>query len=227
MIKNIAQLFLITLLIFSANSSVLSDDSFIVSGNPHAPPVVWEEQHNLSGVAPDLIEAIFNELSISYSIRIISDWDKVQRAAKAGEIDLIVSAYRNDERSNYLNFSIPYLPEPTVIVVKKGKKFTFFGWDSLKGKKDVSNSGESYGQKFDTFIKEHLDISYHPLERTLQVLNLGQADYLIIDLYTALTYARLLRGESSITILDPPVTVENFHIARASCKTHFISNQSI
>jgi polar amino acid transport system substrate-binding protein len=44
-------------------------------------------------------------------------------------------------------------------------------------------------------------------------MNLGKADYLIIDLYTALIYARLLQGEDSITILDPPVTTENFHLA--------------
>jgi polar amino acid transport system substrate-binding protein len=137
----------------------------------------------------------------------------VQEAAKKREIDLIVSAYRNDERSTYLNFSIPYLPEQTVIVVKKGKEFNFSSWDALKGKKGVSGIGESYGQRFDSYSAENLDVSYYRLERAIESLNLGKADYLIIDLYTALIYARLLHGEDSITILDPPVTTENFHLA--------------
>lgn len=188
-------------------------EPFIISGNPYAPPVVWEEHKELQGVAPDLVKEIFKELSIPYTTRVLRDWQRVQDGAKKGEVDLIVSAYRNDERSTYLNFSIPYLPEQTVIVVEKGKEFRFINWDSLKGKKGVTGVGESYGQKFDAFIAEHLEVSYYRLERAIQALNLGEADYLIIDLYTALIYARLLQGEDSITILDPPVTVENFHLA--------------
>ena len=194
-------------------SQLFSAQSFIASGNPYAPPVVWEENKKLAGVAPDLVNEIFTELSLPYSVRLLSDWERVQEAAKKGEIDLIVSAYRNEDRSKYLNFSIPYLPEQTVIVVEKGREFKFSSWDALKGKKGVSGIGESYGQKFDSYSAENLDISYYRLERAIETLNLGKADYLIIDLYTALIYARLLQGEDSITILDPPVTTENFHLA--------------
>jgi polar amino acid transport system substrate-binding protein len=191
----------------------VSAQSLIASGNPYAPPVVWEENKKLAGVAPDLVNEIFTELSLPYTVRLLSDWERVQEAAKKGEIDLIVSAYRNDERSTYLNFSIPYLPEQTVIVVEKGKEFKFSSWDALKGKRGVSGLGESYGQRFDSYSAENLDISYYRLERAIETMNLGKADYLIIDLYTALIYARLLQGEDSITILDPPVTTENFHLA--------------
>ena len=204
----------ITALLVST-SQPISAQNFIISGNPYAPPVVWEENKKLSGVAPDLVQEIFTELSLPYSVRVLSDWERVQQAAQKGEIDLIVSAYRNDEREKYLNFSIPYLPEQTVIVVEKGREFNFSSWDALKGKKGVSGIGESYGQKFDSYSTENLDISYYRLERAIETLNLGKADYLIIDLYTALIYARLLQGEDSITILDPPVTTENFHLAVA------------
>ncbi len=207
-------LILALLLITSWTAPRLSAaQNFTVSGNPYAPPVVWEENKQLAGVAPDLVKEIFTELSLPYSVKVLSDWERVQEAARKGEIDLIVSAYRNDKRSAYLNFSIPYLPEQTVIVVEKGKEFDFSSWDALQGKKGVSGIGESYGQKFDSFIADHLDIDYFRLERAIETLNLGKADYLIIDLYTALIYARLLQGEDSITILDPPVTTENFHLA--------------
>jgi polar amino acid transport system substrate-binding protein len=208
---------ILALVILSAllggTSQLISAQNFIASGNPYAPPVVWEENKKLAGVAPDLVNEIFTELSLPYSVRVLSDWERVQEAAQKGEIDLIVSAYRNDARSKYLNFSVPYLPEQTVIVVGKGREFNFSNWDALKGKKGVSGIGESYGQKFDRYSAENLDISYYRLERAIETLNLGKADYLIIDLYTALIYARLLQGEDSITILDPPVTTENFHLA--------------
>ncbi len=196
----------------SLATGCLAQQPFIISGNPHAPPIVWEEQRKLTGVATELVDTIFTELSLSYTIRVIENWQKVQSEARAGNIDLIVSAYRSDERSQYLNFSEPYLAQPTVVVVEKGREFRLVDWSSLKGKKGVSNIGESYGQELDLFIKEHLDVGYYQLERAIQLLNLGEADYLIIDLYTALAYARLLQGEDSVTILEPPLTVQDFHL---------------
>ncbi len=215
MAKRIAIILVLLVGCLWGSSSVFSAETFIVSGNPYAPPVVWEEYKQLAGVAPDLVKEIFDELSLPYAVRVLSDWDRVQEAAKKGEIDLIVSAYQNDERSKYLNFSVPYLPEQTVIIVEKGKEFNLSSWESLKGKRGVSGIGESYGQEFDSFIANNLDVSYYRLERAIETLNLGKADYLIIDLYTALIYARLLQGEDSITILDPPVTTQNFHLAVA------------
>jgi len=115
-----------------------------------------------------------------------------------------------NERAAYMEYSLPYLPQPTVIVVEKGKEFPFGRWESLMGKKGVSNIGESYGQEFDAFIKSKLDVQFIAFERALELLNRGEVDYLIVDLYTALIYARLLQGEDAITLLEPPVTTQAF-----------------
>ncbi len=192
--------------------SVLASESFILSGNPKAPPVVWEQYKKLTGVAPDLAEAIFADLGIDYTVEVTGDWQQVQNKCRAGEVDMILSAYKNDERAAYMDYSVPYMPQPTVIIVAKGREFPFGRWESLIGKKGVSNIGESYGQEFDTFIKEKLTVQFIAFERALQLLNRGEADYLIVDLYTALIYARLLRGEEAVTILDPPITTQTFHM---------------
>lgn len=206
----------ILVLLLSLNpGAAFSQDVFVLSGNPYAPPVVWEENKQLRGVAPDIARTILDELLLPYTTRVLRNWELVQQAAENGTVDLIVSAYKNDERAAYLNFSIPYLAQQTVVIVEKGKEFHLAGWSALKGKKGVSGIGESYGRKFDAFIAENLDVSYFPLERAIKALNLGEADYLIIDLYTALIYSSLLQGEDAVTILDPPVTVENFHLAIA------------
>ncbi len=201
---------LIIFCLFAANS--FSAETFIVSGNPKAPPIVWEEYKKLTGIGPDIAKSILTELKLDYDIRVSGNWQQVQDKCKSGEIDMIVSAYKNDERASYMDYSLPYLPQPTVIVVKKNKEFLFGRWKSLIGKKGVSNIGESYGQKFDTFIKEKLDVQFIAFERAVELLSRGEADYLIVDLYTALIYARLLRGEDAITILEPPVTTQSFHL---------------
>jgi polar amino acid transport system substrate-binding protein len=210
--KRISSSLFITLLILTG-AFTCQARAILVSGNPYAPPVVWEEHQNLVGLGPDLAADILTEIGTDFDFRRFRDWQVVQDKAKSGEIDLIVSAYRNNEREQYLRFSRPYLSQPTVIVVEKGREFNFSSWDVLKDKRGVSNVGESYGEEFDDFMQENLDITFHQLERAIQLVNLGEADFLIIDLYTALIYARLLQGEDSITILDPPVTIQNFHFA--------------
>lgn len=181
-------------------------------------PVVWEQYNKLTGVGPDLATSVLTDLGLDFDIRVEGDWQQVQDNCKNGKVDMILSAYKNDSREEYMDFSLPYLPQPTVIIVEQGKEFPFGRWESLIGKKGVSNVGESYGQEFDRFIKEKLDVRFVAFERAVQLLNLGEADYLIADLYTALIYARLLQGEDAVTILDPPVTTQAFHmtVAKAS-----------
>jgi polar amino acid transport system substrate-binding protein len=193
----------------------LAQETFVVSGNPKAPPVVWEQYKELIGIGPDIAKAILTELKLDYDLRVTGDWQQVQDKTRAGKVDMIVSAYKNDDRAEYMEFSMPYLPQPTVIIVKRGKEFPFGTWKSLQGKKGVSNIGESYGQEFDNYIQEHLTVKFLAFERAIELLNRGEADYLIVDLYTALIYARLLQGEDAISILDPPVTTQTFHMAIA------------
>ena len=195
--------------------TTLAADPFVVSGNPKAPPVVWEEYNKLTGIGPDLAQSILSELGISYTLQVKGDWQQVQDKCKSGEIDMIVSAYKNEERASYMNYSVPYLPQPTVILVEKGREFAFGRWESLIGKRGVTNVGESYGQEFDDFIKDKLNVKYIAFERAIELLNRGEADYLIVDLFTALIYAQLLQGEDAITILDPPATTQTFHMTIA------------
>jgi polar amino acid transport system substrate-binding protein len=211
---NYRNLILTTLAVLSCFSiSARAQEAVLISGNPNAPPVVWEQYEQLVGLGIDLTTSILDELGIGYQIKRFSNWQQVQDGARQDKIDIIVSAYRNQDREQYLDFSIAYLNQPTVIMVKKGNEFKLTSWEALKGKKGVSNIGESYGQEFDSYIKEHLDVEYHQFERAIQMLKLNMADYLIVDLYTGLIYTRLLQGEDAVTMLDPPATVQSFHLA--------------
>jgi len=125
---------------------------------------------------------------------------------------MIVSAYDNKERRTYMEYSVPYLVSPVIIVVKKDAAFPFSSWNSLIGKKGVTHTGESFGQKFDTFIQSRLDVSYLSYERAFQMLDNETADYLIIDLYPAIIYSKLLNAEEKVAFLDTPVTIQDFHM---------------
>ncbi len=184
----------------------------VVTGSPESPPICWEKHDILAGVGPALATKILTELNVEYTLSPRGTWQQVQDKAKAGTVDMLVSAYDNNERRAYMDYSVPYLKSPVVIVVKKGDKFTLSSWKSLVGKKGVANTGESFGEKLDEFIKSDLQVTYAPYERAFKMLAEDVADYMIIDLYPALVYSKLLQAEDKIEFLDKPVTVQYFHM---------------
>jgi len=105
------------------------------------------------------------------------------------------------------------LESPVVIVVRRGNTFPLTSWKALIGKKGVAHTGESFGEQFDEFIKNKLDVRYLPYERAFEELASDTADYLIIDLYPAVIYSKLLGAEDKIDFLNEPATIQQFHMA--------------
>ena len=205
---------LVTVLLFAATSAQ-AEKPLLVTGNPQAPPIVWEKGGTLTGVGPQATATILKSINVAYALKNVGPWDQVQKLAREGKVDLIVSAYKNSDRQQYLDFTVPYLKSPVVIAVKKGHGFPFTSWNALIGKKGVANVGESFGEKFDAFIKDKLDVTYMPYEKAFEMMRLNLADYLIIDLYPAVIYAKLLNVENNVEFLDNPATIQHFHMAIA------------
>ena len=204
--------FVLLTTILLAAPSIWAADPMIISGNPDSPPVSWDKSTKLMGVGPELATKILSELKVPFSTTVEGSWQQVQDKTRDGAVDMIVAAYDNEERRAYMDYSIPFMESPVVIVVKKGNKFPLSSWKPLIGKKGVAHSGESFGEKFDAFIKTDLDVSYLPYERAFQMLAEDTADYLIIDLYPAIIYSKLLRSEGKIEFIDTPVSVQHFHM---------------
>ena len=186
--------------------------TMVITGNPNGPPISWDKTDKLIGVGSELAAKILTEMKVDFSITVEGVWQQVQDKAKAGSVDMIVSAYDNNERRAYMDYSVPYLESPVVIVVKKGDKFVLSSWNVLINKKGVANTGESFGEKFDAFIKSDLNVTYVAYERAFQMLAQDTADYLIIDLYPAIVYSKLLNAEAKIEFIDKPVSVQHFHM---------------
>lgn len=202
---------LATLLLLTA--SCFGAEKVIVSGNMYSAPVMWEKSKQIVGIGPELIKKIFTELNIEYTLEDLGKWDEVQELARGGSVDVIVSAYQNKDRLTYLDFTEPYFPQPVVLVVPVETKFKFDTWNDLKNKKGATHFGESYGQKFDTFMEHHLDIKRAKMKRCFDLLDLGMVDYIVIDFFQGLNYIHMLRRVDSVKIVKQPITVEHISIA--------------
>lgn len=186
----------------------------IVSGNPSYPPVSWKKDNTLIGVGPDVCKTIFKRLGEDCNVVYEGDWAQIQEATKKGEVDVIVAAYKNREREEYMDYSVPYISDPVVIFVKQGREFKFKSWKDLVGKKGVTGVGESYGQEMDEIIKTKLDVKRASMKECFNML-LDEKDpvrYVIAGKFPGVLGAKYYNVFHRIKYLPTPFTVQNFYV---------------
>ncbi len=186
---------------------------YVASGHPQWSPIMWQQDDKIVGVGPDLVSKIFSDLKINISIPAVGRWDEVQAKARDGEVDVLVAAYKTDEREIYMDYSLAYTTDPIAVFAKRGVGFKFDKWENLIGKRGIAMIGDSYGQKFDDFIKAKLNVArVASAEDAFNLLISGKVDYFVHSLYAG---EKLLAGKNmnaKIQIMPKPVAEENFYI---------------
>ena len=145
----------------------------------------------------------------------MGSWEEAQAAARDGKADMIFGIYYNDERAKYLDYVKPaFMFDDVAVFVVKGKEFPFKGPDDLVGKKGVTNQGESYGNDFDAFMKDKLDVSRTAgIDAAFKDLIAGKADYLIAGYYPGLAEAAKAGLKDQIVPLDQAVVTAEMFVA--------------
>ncbi len=135
--------------------------------------------------------------------------------ARSGDADVVFGIYRNDERMAYLDYvEPPFMVDPVSVVVRTGAAFPYARWSDLRGKKGVTNVGESYGDRFDAFLASELTVARAPgVDKVFAALLDGKADYAIIALYPGLNVARKLGIGGKVEFLPVPVVSADLFVA--------------
>jgi len=195
----------------------------IASGHPAWQPIMYQQDNQIVGAGPEIAQKVFSNLGVTVLPKFEGAWDVVQDKTKNGLVDVLVAAYKTPERETYMDYSIPYTIDPVVLVVKKGKSFTFDKWEDLIGKKGVVTVGDSYGQDFDKFVKEKLSPKQVGTpEEAFALLDKGQADYFVYALYSAQGYIFKNKLADRMEIIPQYVSTENFYLT-ISKKSPFAS----
>lgn len=188
-------------------------DKIIISGHPEYPPVTWREGETIVGAAAEMAATIFTELGIPYKFEATGPWKRVQMNARQGIIDVIAAAYHNPTRQQYMDYTIAFMEDPVSVFVLEEKSFPFNKWEDLIGKTGNTALGESYGKKFDQFIKQKLTVERTPtLIQNFRKLEAGHVDYAIIGLYPGLAYASVTGFKDKIAILPNNILEEKFYM---------------
>jgi polar amino acid transport system substrate-binding protein len=190
--------------------------ALVITGHPSYPPVAWAAQGRIVGAAPALVSRIAAKLGVKDVVsKDYGSWEGAQAAVRNGEADVIFGIYKNDERARYLDFiEPPFMTDPVAIVVRKGADFAFGEWSDLKGRKGVTNAGESYGDTFDAFMAKELTVTRaEGVDKVFAALIAGQADYVIIGLYPGGDEAKRLGVADKIVFLPKELLSSAMYVA--------------
>lgn len=198
---------------FTENQNKLKNKTYLASGHPEWPPIMWQQNQKIIGLGPDLTQKIFTDLGVKIESKFYGSWDEVLKKAETGKIDVIVGGYKTAERTNYFDFSEPYAIDPIVLLVKKGRTFKFENWQDLIHKKGLGMIKDSYGLEFDKFIKKNLNLArVKTYEEALNLLIDGKYDYFIYSLYATNRVLAEKNLADKIEMLPKYAAANNFYI---------------
>jgi polar amino acid transport system substrate-binding protein len=201
-----------------AGGEAFADDSctkITATGHPAYPAIAFKDGNKIDGAAPELVIAIADKLKVPLESKYTGSWEAAQAATREGEADLIFGIYYNDARAGYLDFVQPaFMYDDVAVFVTKGKEFPFKDKQDLIGKKGVTNKGESYGNDFDAFMNEKLDVTRTDgIGQALQDLVAGKADYLIAGYHPGLAEAAKEGLKDKVVPLDQALLTAEMFVA--------------
>lgn len=217
-------LFVALALASTAASATGECTKIVATGHPQYPVIAFREGDALVGAAPALVEAIAKKLGVPLESKFMGNWTDAQAAAHDGKADLIFGIYYNDERAKYLDYVQPaFMYDDVAVFVAKGKEFPFKSKEDLVGKKGVTNKGESYGNEFDAFMKDKLDVARTDgIDAAFEELLAGKADYLIAGYYPGLAEAAKAGLKDKVVPLDQALLTAEMFVAfskKSSCRS--------
>lgn len=94
----------------------------------------FDDSGSFRGIAADFMLLMEKKLGLHFEVVHLKNWVEVLDQIKTGKVDMISAVMKTKERSEFLNFSEPYLRFPYVIVARDENRQEF-DLQSLKGKK--------------------------------------------------------------------------------------------
>lgn len=196
------------------------------SGNPQYPPYLWRDpadDNRLIGAAAEMTQWLAREIGVPINIRHIGPWGRVQAEARAGNVDLIAGAFFTLPRTEYMDyFHPPFRETRSVLWTQDKSKLAYKRWSDLTPLRGVTVINNSFGEEFDRFARERLQIQQvASLEQAIQMVQRGRADYLVYEDNPAAAFLARM-GVTDLRQLPTPVASENLHVTlshRSPCNT--------
>lgn len=189
----------------------------VATGNPQYPPILWvdpDDETRLIGAGAELLEKALAQSNIELDMLNVGPWARAQEEVRSGRVDLLAGAFLTRQRLGYMDYIHPAFAEvPSVIFVRADGIFSYGGWQDLRGKIGSTIVNNSFGNAFDRFAADNLEIEAVPsIEQSFQKLLRGRADYVIYERYQGLALAQQLGIVDKLEILDGSLMNEQLYL---------------
>ncbi|CUB04897.1 amino acid ABC transporter substrate-binding protein, PAAT family (TC 3.A.1.3.-) [Marinomonas fungiae] len=189
--------------------------SIVATGNPEYPPFLWhaEQGNELHGALANLMGEISERINIPIETVYVGPWSRSQQEVRSGRVDLMAGAFYTSERADYMEYFSPAMMfTKSVVWQSNAAPFEYQGWNDLVGRWGVTVINNSFGQEFDTFAKQHLNVlTVASLEQALSMLGAGRADYVLYERNPGVAYVQKL-GLEGVRYVEPAISGEGLFL---------------
>lgn len=189
------------------------------------PPYIVSHEDELSGVAVELVEAVFKQLNVPISIEVLP-WARALSNVQFGRADAIFTAFKNPEREQFADFSHQILFTQNIsLVVKTNSNIS----SDLFLTSDLSNSTicvvnrVSYGARMDALLAESRFKMVFRRNHTRDCAHLvrtGRADIWVNNSFGARSIIASEGMDKVLEILSPPIEATPSFIAFSKLREH-------
>lgn len=183
--------------------------------NSWLPMAYRDSQENFNGIAKSIIQKIAKELRIQVTFGKKENWSDLFIQLEKGEIDMLAGAYHTTKRAQKFIYSAPFFENQARIFIRKEHPFSVTKLDDLMGRVGVRPKGGSFGEKFDRFDKEHLNMKQVDTDKENPLMNWlmkDKADYVIADILDGRLAIKQNNLGKHITPLPYKVSITPVHL---------------
>ncbi len=163
------------------------------------------------GISSDFVKILNENLSLNMQPIEGLSWAQVMEKAKAGKIDVLPAVMESPERSQFLNFTKPYIKFPMVILTRADVSF-ISSINDLLGKRIAIIKGYVTEDLFYRDYPDHSFVRVNNIEEALQKVSRGSIDAFIGNL-ASITYMTEKLGITNLKVAG--TTSYNFELAFA------------
>ncbi len=180
-------------------------DSITLYGNSEQPPKAWLDNGTPKGFGVEAAVAVLKRAGFEVTVQLVP-FARGMALTKEGGI--MTGVFHSAERAKSYDYSEPLVFEDVVVVVQKGKEFTFENAQDLKGKKIGMQVSFFYGADFDSALPQ-LTTEGDPSPSTrLKKLAAGRIDVALLNPGRAAFIRSAAEGElkpEDFTVLAKPL----------------------
>ncbi|MDL0432392.1 transporter substrate-binding domain-containing protein [Marinobacter sp. TBZ242] len=219
----------------SSTISLTADESEFLKRNPNLhvafrpdwPPFEFAQDGQPTGLVPDLVSRLEEQLNIRFSRELLSDSADAESALSSGRIDVLPALSRTPKVQDRFLFSRAYLTVPIALAIRDDGRFVGELRELREERVGVVNRQAGH----DYLLINHPDLNLYPvtsIEEGLLALSNGDLDVMVTHIPgVSYTVARLGLSNLRITSITPYQYELRFAVSKEQPELQRILNKAL